>query len=146
MSAESVKQELVGTWLLESAVFKDKNGDSANAVGANPKGILMLDRTGHFSFQLMGDKRVKYAAGDRLGGTPAEHKGVATGTIACFGKYSVDPAGRTLTFHVKGHSYRNWEGGDLKRTIIKLAGDELTDSNPKTSWGGTSTIVWKRAQ
>lgn len=142
----SVEQQLVGTWFLVSDVATRPDGTPLEPFGDNPKGILMFDRMGHFSIQYSGDARRKVASNDRLRGTPEEDKANAKGTQAYYGTYSVDAAGRTLTFHVERNSFPNWDNTDLKRTIT-LAGDELKWSIPRISTGGgTAVNVWKRAK
>ncbi len=143
--AESVKQQLVGTWLLVSDVATRPDGTPFEPFGDNPKGILMFDSAGHFSIQYSGDARRKVASNNRLKGTPEEDKANAKGTQAYYGTYSVDAAASTLTFHVERNSYPNWDNIDLKRTIT-FAGDELTTTIPSISTGGTAVNVWKRAK
>jgi hypothetical protein len=111
----------------------------------NQKGILIFDRTGHYSSQLTGASRIKFAS-TRLQGTPEENKGVSAGSLAHFGTYSVDAAGTTLTFHVERSSFPNWDDTDQKWSIIKLAGDDLTLGVARTSSGGKAELVWKRAE
>ncbi len=143
---KSVKQQLVGTWLLVSDVATRPDGTRFEPFGDNPKGILMFDRMGNFSIQYSGDARRKVASNNRLEGTPEENKANSVGTQAYYGTYSVDAAGRTLTFHVERNSFPNWDNIDLKRTIT-LAGDELKWSIPRLSTGGgTAENVWKRAK
>jgi hypothetical protein len=141
----SVGQQLVGTWLFVSEVATRPDGTRYEPFGGNTKGILMLDSTGHFSQQLMGDARRKFASNNRLEGTPEENKSIPAGTLAYCGTYSVDAAGRTLTFHVERSSLPNWDGTDQKRTIA-LAGDELKWSSPAASGGGMADLVWHRAK
>jgi hypothetical protein len=143
--AESVKQQLVGTWFLVSDVATRPDGTRFEPFGDNPKGILMFDSMGYFSAQYSGDARRKVAANNRLEGTPEEDKANAKGTQAYYGTYSVDAAGHTLTFHVERNSYPNWDNIDLKRTIT-FAGDELTTTIPSISTGGSAVNVWKRAK
>ena len=141
----SVGQQLVGTWLCVSNVTTRPDGTRYEAFGGNTKGILMLDRTGHFSEQIMGDARRKFASNNRLEGTPEENKGVVAGTLAFYGTYSVDATGHTLTFHVEHSSFPNWDGTDLPRTMA-LAGDELKWHTPGASGGGTADLVWHRVK
>ncbi len=144
--AESVKQQLVGTWFLVSDVATRPDGTRFEPFGDNPKGILMFDRTGYFSIQYSGDARRKVASNNRLEGTPEENMANAKGTQAYYGTYSVDAAARTITFHVERNSYPNWDNIDLKRTIT-LVGDELTTTIARISTGGGAAVnVWKRVK
>ena len=139
---KSVKEQLVGTWLLVSELTTFPDGRRVEGFGGNQKGILMFDGTSHYSSQLTGDSRIKFAS-TRLKGTPEENKGVSMGSLAHFGSY--DAAGDTLTFHVERSSYPNWDGTDQKWSINALAGNELKLGVAHTSSGGTAELVWKRA-
>lgn len=137
--------QLVGTWLLVSEITVFPDGKRLGGFGGNQKGILIFDRTGHYSSQLTGASRIKFAS-NRLQGTPEENKGVSAGSLAHFGTYSVDAAGTTLTYHVERSSFPNWDDTDQKWSIIKLAGDDLTLGVARTSSGGQAELVWKRAE
>jgi hypothetical protein len=139
------QQQLIGTWLLVSEITEFPDGKRLEGFGGNQKGILIFDRKGHYSSQLTGASRIKFAS-TRLQGTPEENKGVSTGSLAHFGTYSVDAAGTTLTFHVERSSFPNWDDTDQKWSIIKLAGDDLTLGVARTSSGGKAELVWKRAE
>jgi len=141
----SVGRQLVGTWLLVSAVNTHPDGTRFNALGGNDKGLLMFDGKGHVSQIVMGDARRKFALNNRLEGTPEENKSVVAGTIAFYGTYSVDADGHTLTLHLERSSFPNWDGADQKRTMT-LAGDELKLSNAGASGGGTADLTWHRAK
>jgi hypothetical protein len=143
---KSVQQQLIGTWHLVYAITTLPDGTKREGFGGNTQGILMLDRKGNFSIQLMGDARRKFASNSRLQGTPEENKGVAMGSIAYYGTLSIDDATHTVTLHVANNSFSNWDGTDQKRIITKLAGDDLTWSDPATSMGGTSVNIWKRTK
>ena len=85
------QQQLIGTWLLVSEITEFPDGKRLEGFGGNQKGILIFDRTGHYSSQLTGASRIKFAS-TRLQGTPEENKGVSAGSLAHFGRYSVDAA------------------------------------------------------
>jgi hypothetical protein len=139
---KSVKGQLVGTWLLVSEITTFPDGRRVEGFGGNQKGILMFDSTGHYSSQLTGDSRIKFAS-TRFQGTPEENKGVSMGSLGHFGSY--DAVGDTLTFHVERSSYPNWDGTDQKWSINALVGNELKLGVAHTSSGGTAELVWKRA-
>ena len=134
------QQQLIGTWLLGSEITEFPDGKRLEGFGGNQKGILIFDRTGHYSSQLTGASRIKFAS-NRLQGTPEENKGVSAGSLAHFGTYSVDAA-----VHVERSSFPNWDDTDQKWSIIKLAGDDLTLGVARTSSGGKAELVYKRAE
>ena len=145
VSAATLADQLAGTWSLVSSVNKRPDGSSYEAFGGNTKGLLMFDRDGHFSLELMGDARRKFASNNRLEGSPEENKGVAQGSLAYYGTYAVSETDHVLTFRVEGSSYPNWDGTDQKRRI-SLTGDELEWTNLAASGGGTAELVWRRAR
>ena len=53
--------------------------------------------------------RGPFASNNRDAGTAEENKAVSQGTISHFGTYTVDEGGKTLSFHVEGSSFPNWE-------------------------------------
>src|SRR3974390_619413 len=139
------QQRLASTWLLVSEITVFPDGKRLEGFGGNQKGILIFDRTGHYSSQLTGASRIKFAS-TRLQGTPEENKGVSAGSLAHFGTYSVDPAGTTLTYHVERSSFPNWDDTDQKWSIVKLAGNDLTLGVARTTSGGKAELVYKRAE
>ena len=143
VSAATLTDQLAGTWSLVSNVNKRPDGSSYEAFGGNTKGLLMFDRDGHFSLELMGDERRKFAGNNRLEGSPEENKGVAQGSLAYYGTYAVGEADHVLTLKVDRSSYPNWDGTDQKRQI-SLAGDELKWTNLAASGSGTAELVWRR--
>jgi hypothetical protein len=131
----TLKDQLVGTWALATA----------DAFGANPKGSLIFDASGHFSAILERAGLPKVAANNRLQGTPEENKAIVDGTLTFFGTYSV--AGSDLNLRIEGSSYPNWERTNQKRTNVSVHGGELTYTQPLPSGGGPATIVvWTRAK
>ncbi|MBV9112811.1 MAG: lipocalin-like domain-containing protein [Hyphomicrobiales bacterium] len=147
MASHSIaqQQQLIGTWLLVSEITEFPDGRRLEGFGGEQKGILMFDGMGHYSSQLTGASRIKFAS-TRLQGTPEENKGVSAGSLAHFGTYSVDATGKTLTFHVERSSFPNWDDTDQKWSVIKLAGDDLTLGVARTTSGGKAELVYKRAK
>ena len=142
--AQSVKDQLVGTWMLVAVYDARPDGSKFDPFDGNPTGILMFDGNGHFAAQLMGSGFPKFASNNRLEGSPEENKAIVQGSICYFGTYSVSEADHTLTYHVESSSFPNFNGADQTRAFT-LTGDELTYTGP-TSTGGTSHVVWKRAK
>jgi Lipocalin-like domain len=133
---KSLKEQLVGSWMLSSA----------EPYGTNPKGSYMFDPNGRFSAILMRNDLPKYTSNSRTQATPAEYKGTVDGSIAYFGTYTV--SGTDLDLHVEGSTFANWTGTVQKRTNVTVAGDELKYSVPAPSDGRPTTAptVWKRAK
>ncbi len=131
----SLKDQLVGTWMLATA----------DAFGPNPRGTLIFDPSGHFSAVLMRASVPKIASNNRLQGTPDEYKAIVDGTLTFFGTYAV--SGTDLNLRIEGSSFPNWDEASQKRTNVSVSGDELRYTQPDPSGGGGATVVvWKRAK
>ena len=132
----SVSQQLVGTWSFIVTAAHRKDGTKADVFGPNPNGVLMFHPDGHFVLINTRPGRSKYASGNRLQGTPDEFKETVIGSIAYFGTYKVDEAGKKFVLKVKGSTFPDYEGGEQVRAFT-LAGDELRSVNPNPSQGGS---------
>ncbi len=137
--------DIVGTWTLVS-VTNEKDGQTVEPYGPNPKGSFMLDGK-RFSLVVVRPGRPKFASNNRLTGTPEENKETVQGSIAYFGTYSVDDTDKTLvSFQIEGSSFPNWEGVEQER-VLKITGDQMDYTNPTISTGaGVARLVWKRAK
>ena len=94
----------------------------------------------------MRSDRAKYAANDRTQGTAKENKATAQGTNTYFGTYTVSGSDRSISIHIIGSSFPNWNGANQKR-IFTIAGDQLKLTSSVPSIGqGTAEVVWKRAK
>jgi hypothetical protein len=143
-SAKSDKERFIGTWTLVSLTA----GEGANQTlpyGPNPKGTMMIDANGRFSIMVMRSDLPKFAANNRMSGTPEENKAVVQGSIAYFGTYSIDEATHVLTVNVEGGTYPNFVGGTQTR-ILSFDGDEVTYFNPTPSMGGSAKVTYRRAK
>jgi hypothetical protein len=143
-SAKSDKERFIGTWTLVSLTA----GEGANQTlpyGPNPKGTMMIDANGRFSIMVMRSDLPKFAANNRMSGTPEENKAVVQGSIAYFGTYSIDEATHVLTVNLEGSTYPNFVGGTQTR-ILSFDGDEVTYFNPTPSMGGSAKVTYRRAK
>jgi hypothetical protein len=141
-----LKELLVGTWLVATVDNVRPDGSRFQSLGPNPKGILMFDANGWFSFQLAQPGRPKFASDNRLQGTAEENKATVQGSLSYYGKYSVDEPDRVIHLYVESSSYPNFDGIDNKRIITSLSEDELKWYSPAGSIGTTAEVVWKRAK
>jgi Lipocalin-like domain len=138
-SAQTIKEQLVGTWTLVSLVEQYQDGRKETApFGPNLKGQLMLDRTGRFSLQLIGER-------PKAAGNPRTPVGPA---VAYFGTYSVGEGDKSLTYHVERATITAFEGTDQKATVT-INGDDMSYVRaPIPSPEGTfvPTLTWKRVK
>jgi hypothetical protein len=142
---KSLKEQLVGTWTLVSSDNVGSDGTKRQLFGAKPKGILILDASGHYAQIYFHSDLPKFKVNNRLEGTPEENKAVVHGTSAQFGTWSVDEAGKTLTRRIEGSLLPNQVAAETKNPVT-LAGDELKMTATAPGSGGTSENVFKRAK
>jgi hypothetical protein len=117
---------------------------SVPAFGDKPRGSMILAPDGRYSIIVARATLPKIKSGIRNKGTPDENKTVVDGSIAHWGKYTVDDGGKAITFHVEGSSFPNWDSTTQKRAL-KVKGDTLTYVVSAPSVGGPANeVVWKR--
>jgi len=139
-NAQALKDQVLGTWTLVSNVQKYQDGKEENDFGPKGKGLLILDRTGWFSLQIIGGDRAKQT------GRPVNPIGPA---ITYFGTYTVGEGDKSLVYKVQGSTYPNFEGTEQKATITIINADDMTYvrapiAGPQGSF--VPTLTWKRAK
>src|SRR5437588_10772535 len=70
-SGKSDQEQLVGTWALAS-ITVGEGADQTLPYGPSPKGLMMVDASGHFTITVMRSGLPKFAADSRMTGTPEE--------------------------------------------------------------------------
>jgi Lipocalin-like domain len=145
---KSLKEQLLGTWILVSHESVRPDGSRTPVYGLNPNGIAFFDAGGHFIITVMRSDRAKYAVENPTQGTPEENKATAQGTITYFGSYSVSEADGRIAIHIEASSFPNWNGADQIRTFA-IVGGQLTLIAPVgrllAQTGGHAEVIWKRA-
>ena len=142
----SLKDQLVGTWMLVSSHNIRSDGSKIDRSGPNPKGILIYTSDGHFVFVNTRSDLPKFASNSRDRGTPEEYKAVVQGSLAYFGTYSVNEADKVISVQIDGSTFANMIGTDQKRVVTSLTANELKFINPAPARDGTLELVWKRAK
>ena len=105
----------------------------------------MFDANGRFFVMFARADLSKNGSNDPMKTTSEENKAVVEGTIAYFGTYTVDEAGKTVSLRIEASSFPNQVGSEQKRTITSLTANELKMGNPTALSGGQITYVMKRA-
>jgi hypothetical protein len=91
----TLRDHIVGTWSLVSVDVVLPDGTKRQLFGPNPKGIAIYTSDGYFSLIQMRADLPKLASSNRATATPEEAKAVVAGSIAYFGRYSIDEAIRS---------------------------------------------------
>ena len=140
---KTLKEQLVGTWTFISTTGKMPDGSPT--WGSNPKGLLIFTDNGRYSSSIIRGDVPKFAAKNRLQGTPEENKAAVHGGIGTFGTYTVNEADKTFTVRFEGSTYPNNTGTE-QTPPFTITGDELKISNPASSAGGQTELTYKRAK
>jgi hypothetical protein len=112
--------------------------------GADLKGTLIFDGTGHFAQILLRSDLPKTE--NREKGTPEQDKAVVRGSLSLYGTYTLDEAAKVINLHTEASSFAGVNGKDGKRFITLLTADELKTSNPATTEGTSAEGTWRRAK
>jgi hypothetical protein len=144
---KSLKEQLIGTWLQVSIDGTFADGTKRQLFGPNPKGIAIYTRDGYFSLMQSRADLFKLESSNRATATAEEAKAVVAGSIAYFGKYSVDEVGKVITIDIQGSTFANQIGSttDNKRIITSLTADELKLTNPTSASGLKLELAFRRA-
>ena len=140
---KTLKDQLIGTWTFVGST--GKNPDGSPIWGANPKGLLIFTDNGRYSSHIVRSDVPKFAAKNRLQGTPDENKAAVHGSIGTFGTYTVDEASKSFTVRFEASSYPNNTGTEQTRPFT-ITGDDLKITNPASSAGGQTELIYKRAK
>ena len=137
-------QALVGTWTLLSDVNKAPDGSERSLFGEHPLGQIIFASDGRYASYNSRSDLPKFAANNRMQGTPDEYKAIGQGSLGSFGRYRVSADGKTLYMTPEASSFPNWNGTEQQRSLT-LAGNEMSYSL-QASAGGVSTLTYRRAK
>ena len=139
---------LVGAWRLVSVETIRPNGEVIYPFyGKHPEGLLIYDRSGWMSVQIVSDPKptvpISSSREGFLAATPDEKVAAVNGYYAYFGPWTVDPLGKTVTHHIKQSLYPGERGDDGLRqmtidknrlTLIAKAHEMNEDHQRRLSW------------
>jgi hypothetical protein len=141
---KTLKEQRIGTWTYVSVDTVRPDGSRVPIFGPNPQGLASFDSNGHYILLTARSGQQKFASNNRTEGTPEEYMSVVQGSIAHFGRYTVNEAEKTITFQIETSTFPNWNGAEQKRPFT-LVGDELKWTTAASS-GGSAEVVLKRAK
>jgi len=145
--AQSLKQQIVGTWDFTVAEVTAADGKKSFPFGETPKGILIFTPDGRFAQIHVASDVPKFASGNRLTGTAEEYAAISKRSLSVFGTYTVDEEKKTVTYRIVSSTFPNWEGEAQTRTIDKLTADEFVNTNPNVAGGrGSASNTYRRAK
>jgi lipocalin-like protein len=142
---ESLKDQLVGTWIYVSSTGKREDGSAVQRPGL--QGAVTYTADGRFHFITVRSDAPKYASNDPARPSPEEAMAIASGVVAYTGTYTVDEGTRTIHANIETSSFPNLVGAPNQRRIVtSITDDELKFTNPRTPAGITLELVFRRAK
>src|ERR1700680_1960308 len=142
---KSLKEQLVGTWMLVSSDQVRPDGGKLKQFGTNPKGINVFDANGRFFVMIASADNLQIASNGRSQKN-FEEDGLIVESIAYYGTYTVNEDVTVISLHLDASTFPNQVGTDQKRIITSLTADELKYSSPAAISGAQVHQVWKRAK
>lgn len=130
---KTLKELIVGTWLLDSVYDQAQDGRKNEPWGPNVKGIVVFDGNGRFSFQIISADRSKSASNN-----PRNPVGQAVGY---FGTYTVDEAAKTVTYHIERATFPQWDGIDRTANITIDTENEFNQISAPVQDPSLGTII-----
>jgi hypothetical protein len=134
---------LAGTWTLVAADVLHPDGSRSHDYGDAPKGLLMIDRMGHYSLQIFRADRPRFANPDKTKASAQEYRAAVLSSSTHFGTIAVEPRRHRLVFHIEAASFPNWNGQRQSRAF-ELHGDMLSYRVPPRPNGDIPVSVWRR--
>ena len=149
-SKAAAAEALVGAWRLASIETIGPKGQVTHPFyGKRPEGLLIYDRSGWMSVQIVSDPKPAVptaASREKFLAAPAAEKAAAIdGYYAYFGTWTLDAEGKTVTHHIDQSLYPAERATEGARQVT-LAGDTLTLVARTHELGEDHErrLVWKR--
>jgi hypothetical protein len=143
--ANAQAPSIVGTWVLAGADKLQPNGTRVSDYGPNPHGLVVFTSDGYYSVQIYRAEQVKFSSGDKQKGTPEEYRSSSLNSSVHFGRYTVDTAKGTITFHIDRSSFPNLDDTVQVRSY-EMKGDELSWKVPPRPDGSIPITILRRAK
>jgi hypothetical protein len=143
-AAAQMPNKVVGTWRPVSATV-EMSGTKSFPYGPDPQGKLIFTSDMHFA-ELLHDPRIpRFKSIQRGEGTDAENRAAMAGSVALYGRYTINAEGNFSGNTVEGSSFPNWIGDKRTTEVLTMVveGDRMTE-NFQRPGGAKVTIVWER--
>lgn len=136
---DAVERQFTGHWRLVTFENFDAKGVASDAGYAG--GRIMYDGRGNMSAQLMRTGRSALSQPS----TEAERAAAYSTYTAYYGRYTIDPAAKSVTHAVEGSTNPNWVKTNLVRFYeFSADGRQLKLSIRNAQGRTTGTLTWER--
>src|SRR6267378_3316601 len=146
MSGKSLREQLVGAWVLTNCVERDVERRVENhPLGESTLGLILYTADGYMSAQLQRRERRPFANGDLPRATPAEYAAAGSTYVAYSGRFFVGEDKRSLSHEMAGSFFPNWLGqrqvllGEVDGETLRLSTDGPRRINGALK---TATMTW----
>jgi len=119
----SAEDALVGTWRVLAMEHYTDDGEVGRPFGDTPRGLIVYTPERYMTAVLMRPGRPPFAAGDVLGGTPAERADAFLTANAFAGRWELQ--GDEVVHHLEVCTFPNWVGTEQRRRF-EVGPSELT--------------------
>jgi len=151
-ASAALADKLVGAWRLVSVQTTRPNGEVIYPFyGKHPEGLLIYDRSGWMSVQIVSDPKATLPHADSrenfLKAAPAEKATAIDGYYAYYGTWVVDASASTVTHHIENSLYPAERGEDGVRHL-SLQGNlmTLTANSHEMGEDHQRRLVWERIE
>jgi lipocalin-like protein len=143
---QRLRDQLLGTWRLESFHLQQEDGEPFYWWGRDVVGRVTFDEEGHFAAQVGRQDRQPLKSDQLIDVTPDDAREAFLGYLAYFGTYVVDEDAGTFTTRVEGSLMPNWVGTEQKRWAIVDGESAVFTAAAVPSPMGTltPTLMWRR--
>jgi hypothetical protein len=142
---QSVKSDDVGrffgSWKLISYELTLTSGSTLNPFGDHPTGLILYQKDGHMSAQLMLPGPIPFASSDPLSATKGETDRAWRNYIGYWGTFSVDTKKRIVTHHIEGGWFPNWIGKNQVRSFRFSEGQLILETD-SPAWH--AKLAWQK--
>lgn len=143
-SAQSLKQQLVGTWKVSSATMQVGEQKKPVPLGKDVIGLILYNSDGYMCFTAMSANRPKFGSGDRAAGTVEQKAAAFESYRSTCGRYEiVSEKDRTIAHFFDLSLTPDMTGQSEKRFVREISGDKLVlETIPHVLKGEKVTGIW----
>jgi hypothetical protein len=140
------REPFYGAWRLASNSFRDAAGQLTYPFGRDCRGLLVYDRSGMMSVQMIRADRPRFPSEDIHGLDETTLRAAFEGLNCYFGRFEVDVARQVLIHHVEAATLPNRFGSRQERHYVLGDGTLLLRSPPRLLGGRelTGELLWQR--